>query len=98
MLKLLAHPNRLMVACELMAGERSVSQIEAATGVRQPNLSRDLARLRTEGLVRTRRDAKQIFYTLADTRIEKLVIALCAAFGADLKPQNAAQEPMQAEG
>ena len=93
LLKLLAHPNRLLVACELMEGELSVSQIEAATGVRQPNLSRDLARLRAQGLVRTRREAKQIFYSLADARIEKLVTALCAAFGADLKPQHAAGEP-----
>ena len=93
LLKLLAHPNRLLVACELMKGELSVSQIEAATGVRQPNLSRDLARLRVQGLVRTRRDAKQIFYSLADERIEKLVTALCAAFGADLKPQHGAGEP-----
>jgi DNA-binding transcriptional ArsR family regulator len=36
-----------------MEGERSVSEIEAATGVRQPNLSRDLARLRAAGLVQT---------------------------------------------
>jgi len=86
LLKLLAHPNRLLVACELMEGERSVSQIEAATGVRQPNLSRDLARLRAAGLVYPRRDAKQVFYRLADNRIEALMRAMCAAFGADLKP------------
>lgn len=85
LLKLLAHPNRLLVACELMEGERSVSQIEARTGVRQPNLSRDLARLRSEGVVTTRREAKQVFYCLADARIQVLVEALCATFGADLK-------------
>ncbi len=85
LLKLLAHPNRLLVACELMEGERAVSQIEARTGVRQPNLSRDLGRLRAEGLVTTRREAKQVFYSLADTRVQTLVEALCAAFGADLK-------------
>ena len=98
MLKLLAHPNRLLVACELMEGERSVSQIEMATGVRQPNLSRDLARLRTEGLVQTRREAKQIFYRLADARVERLVTALCTAFGADLKPQlSTGDEPASTE-
>lgn len=86
LLKLLAHPNRLLVACELMEGERSVSEIEAATGVRQPNLSRDLARLRAAGLVSPRREAKQVFYRLADNRIETLMRAMCAAFGADLKP------------
>ncbi|MEQ8435330.1 MAG: metalloregulator ArsR/SmtB family transcription factor [Oceanicaulis sp.] len=82
-LKLLSHPNRLLVACELMEGERSVSQIEARTGVRQPNLSRDLARLRAEGLVTTRREAKQIFYALKGERMQKLMTALCAAFGPD---------------
>jgi ArsR family transcriptional regulator len=88
LLKLLAHPNRLLVACELMEGERSVSQIEARTGVRQPNLSRDLARLRAERLVTTRRQAKQVFYALADARVRTLVEALCAAFGADLKSRQ----------
>ncbi|XBQ16695.1 MAG: metalloregulator ArsR/SmtB family transcription factor [Oceanicaulis sp.] len=86
LLKLLSHPGRLLIACELMEGERSVSDIEARTGVRQPNLSRDLARLRAEGLVTTRREAKQVFYSLADGRVRKLMGALCAAFGPDLEP------------
>jgi ArsR family transcriptional regulator len=94
LLKLLANPNRLLVACELMEGERSVSEIEGRTGVRQPNLSRDLARLRAEGLVTTRRESKQVFYALADTRIQALMEALCAAFGADLKtPDIQEQQP-----
>lgn len=87
LLKILSHPNRLLVACELMDGERSVSQIEAATGVAQPNLSRDLARLRAEGLVVTRRQSKQIFYRLKDPRMEALMRAMCEAFGP--KPQAA---------
>jgi DNA-binding transcriptional ArsR family regulator len=70
----------------MMEGERSVSAIEQATGVRQPNLSRDLARMREAGLVKTRREAKQVFYALADPRIERLMQAMCAAFAADLKP------------
>ena len=86
LLKLLSHPNRLLVACEMMEGERSVSEIEQSTGVRQPNLSRDLARLRDAGLVTTRREAKQVFYRLADNRIERLMQAMCAAFASDLKP------------
>lgn len=94
LLKLLANPNRLLVACELMEGERSVSEIEQRTGVRQPNLSRDLARLRAEGLVATRREAKQVFYRLADPRIQMLMEALCTAFGADLKsPDSQEQTP-----
>ena len=94
LLKLLANPNRLLVACELMEGERSVSDIEQRTGVKQPNLSRDLARLRSDGLVSTRREAKQVFYSLADERVQLLVQALCAAFAADLKsPETQESRP-----
>ncbi|MFC4725928.1 metalloregulator ArsR/SmtB family transcription factor [Glycocaulis abyssi] len=80
LLKLLSHPNRLLVTCELADGELSVSQIEARTGVAQPNLSRDLARLRAEGIVSTRRQSKQIFYSLKDPRILAVMRALCDAF------------------
>lgn len=88
LMKLLAHPGRLLVACELMEGERSVSALEARTGVRQPNLSRDLARMRSAGLVETRREAKQIFYRLTDERVLKLVSALCEAFGPELAAET----------
>lgn len=99
LLKLLSHPNRLLVACEMMEGERSVSQIEAFTGVKQPNLSRDLARMRDAGLVTTRREAKQVFYRLADHRIEALMRAMCAAFASDLKPQlNTSPSPANDQG
>ena len=81
LLKLFSHPGRLLIACELIKGERSVSQLADKTGNLQPNLSRDLSRLRSEGLVETRRDAKQVFYRLKDHRIEALVKALCEAFG-----------------
>lgn len=80
LLKLLSHPSRLLVACELADGELSVSDIEARTGVAQPNLSRDLARLRSEGIVSTRRQSKHIFYSLTDPRIIAVMRALCDAF------------------
>jgi ArsR family transcriptional regulator len=80
LLKLLSHPNRLLVVCELADGELPVSAIEARTGVAQPNLSRDLARLRAEGIVSTRRQSKQIFYSLTDPRIIAVMRALCDAF------------------
>ena len=97
LMKLLAHPNRLLAACELMEGERSVSEIERRTGVRQPNLSRDLARLRAAGVVATRREAKLIYYRLKDRRIQALIEAMCAAFAADLKgaPNDAPNENEQ---
>ena len=35
LLKLLSHPNRLLIACELRDGEASVAALEAATGAAQ---------------------------------------------------------------
>lgn len=97
LLKLLAHPGRLLIACELMEGERSVSTIETRTGVLQPNLSRDLARMRAAGLVETRREAKQIFYRLTDERVLKLVAALCDAFGPELASEASTQTGIEEE-
>ncbi len=81
LLKLLSHPNRLLIACELRDGEASVSALEAAIGAAQPTLSRDLARMRDEGFVVARRQSKSVFYRLADDRLARVVDALCAAFG-----------------
>ncbi len=86
LLKLLSHPNRLLIACELRGGEVSVSELEKATGAAQPNLSRDLARMRDEGLLAARRQSKSVFYRLADDRLARVIDALCAAFGPE-KPQ-----------
>lgn len=86
LMKTLSHPNRLMIVCELMDGELSVSQIEDASGVRQPVLSRELARLRDENLVATRRESKVVFYSLKDARLARLMDVLCASWGAGSVP------------
>jgi DNA-binding transcriptional ArsR family regulator len=81
LMKTLSHPNRLLIACELMNGERAVSEIEENTGVRQPVLSRELARLRDENLVATRRASKVVFYSLSSERLLDLMTALCQSWG-----------------
>lgn len=79
LLKALAHPARLMICCELRNREMSVGEIETALGIRQPRLSRELAKLRAEGLVETRRAAKLIFYKLREgSRVSQMVQAICA--------------------
>ena len=88
LLKLLSHPNRLLIACELRGGEASVGALEKATGAAQPALSRDLARMREEGLLVARRQSKSVFYRLADDRLARVVDALCAAFGPDAPLQR----------
>ena len=65
LLKALANPDRLLLLCQLTQGEHCVSEMEALVGVLQPTLSQQLGVLRQEGLVTTRREGKQIFYSIA---------------------------------
>ena len=64
-LKALANENRLMLLCILSEGEYSVTELETLLDIRQPTLSQQLARLRADSLVTTRRDGKAIYYSLA---------------------------------
>ncbi|WP_191487945.1 ArsR/SmtB family transcription factor [Pseudomonas sp. FEN] len=65
LLKALANPDRLLLLCQLSQAERNVSDLEAFLGIQQPTLSQQLAVLRREGLVQTRRDGKQIYYRIS---------------------------------
>ncbi len=68
-LKVLANEDRLLLLCQLSQGELCVSDLEEALDIRQPTLSQQLAVLRTEGAVNTRRDGKRIIYSVADPRL-----------------------------
>jgi DNA-binding transcriptional ArsR family regulator len=78
-LRKFGQPLRLMILSLLLQGEKSVSEIDLATGIGQPGLSQQLAELRRAELVTTRRQAKQVFYSLAD---ELSVRSIEALFGA----------------
>ena len=68
-LKALAHLLRWRILTALIDGERNVGEIEAATSISQPGLSQQLGVLRKAGLVKTRKEAKLVFYGLADGQI-----------------------------
>jgi ArsR family transcriptional regulator len=65
LLKALSNPDRLLLLCQLSQGELNVSELEAKLGIQQPTLSQQLAVLRREGLVATRREGKQIYYCIS---------------------------------
>ena len=79
-LKTLAHSNRLILLCLLAEKERSVSELEQILGLRQPAVSQQLARLRADGLVATRRDGKAIHYKVADERTLRFIKLLYETF------------------
>src|SRR5438034_11842882 len=79
-LKALAHESRLMILCILAEGEKSVSELEDLLSLRQPTVSQQLARLRADGLVSTRRDGKAIYYKLASEEARIVIGAIYDVF------------------
>ncbi len=82
-LKALGHEGRLMILCSLAAGERSVTELEHLLGQRQAAVSQQLARLRLERLVETRRDGKAIYYRLTDGRARRMLDLIYDLFCAE---------------
>lgn len=79
-LKALANENRLMLLCLLSEDEYSVTELESLLGIRQPILSQQLARLRAENLVDTRRDGKAIYYSLASQEARDVMAVIYKHF------------------
>jgi DNA-binding transcriptional ArsR family regulator len=79
-LKALAHEGRLMILCVLCEGEKSVTELEHRLALRQPTVSQQLARLRMDGLVSTRRHGKAIYYSVANEDVRTVIDAVHKAF------------------
>jgi DNA-binding transcriptional ArsR family regulator len=80
LLKALAHETRLQILCNLADAEKHVGELEEALDIRQSTVSQQLARLRLEGLVTSRRDGKQMFYSLASDDVRKIIKVLVDIF------------------
>lgn len=79
-LKALAHENRLLLLCLLAERPRTVSELEEILNLRQPTVSQQLARLRLDNLVTTRREGKSITYSIADENVRRVIGALYDVF------------------
>lgn len=79
-LKAMASKPRLMILCELCAGESSVTALQKAIGLSQSPLSQHLARLRADNLVKTRRQSQTIYYSLLDKRVIRVIKLLHELF------------------
>ena len=73
LMKTLGHKDRLMVLCHLTSGEKSVGELAGLLDIPQSPLSQHLARMRKENLVKTRREAQTIFYSIASHEAAELV-------------------------
>ncbi len=84
-LKALAHETRLLLLCLLAEKERSVTELENILCLRQPTVSQQLARLRLDGLVTTRRDGKTVYYRVNDDDIRRVISVVYDIFCRDGK-------------
>ncbi len=76
LLKVLSNEKRLLIVCSLYKGEKSVGELEELIGLSQSALSQHLARLRRDEIVRTRRDAQTIYYSLKDPATQEILNCL----------------------
>ena len=79
-LKAVAHEHRLVILCLLAEHERSVTELETFLELSQATVSQQLARLRHEGIVDTRRDGRVVYYSLSDETTRRFVQALYEKF------------------
>ena len=80
LLKALGNPDRLLLLCQLVAGEMNVGELEDRLKIVQPTLSQQLGVLRREGLVDTRRDGRQIYYSISSPQALAVIETLYQLF------------------
>ncbi|WP_099866383.1 ArsR/SmtB family transcription factor [Pararhizobium haloflavum] len=80
LLKALSHESRLLILCLLVEGEKSVSELEEIMTMPQAAVSQQLARLRFDRLVATRREGRIIYYSIASPEAARVIETLHAIY------------------
>jgi len=80
LMRSLSHPQRLLVLCALVDGERSVAELRQGLAIEQVPMSQQLRRLRADGLVEARREGTTVYYSIVRPEILTVVQALHDAF------------------
>lgn len=71
--KALSNAHRFRIIEILLENEECVGALEDKIGLSQSALSQHLARMRQDGLLKTRRNEQRVFYSIADDRAAELV-------------------------
>lgn len=80
LMRSLSHPQRLLVLCALVDGERTVAELRHELAIDQVPMSQQLMRLRADGLVEARREGTTVYYAIIRPEIRTMVQALHDAF------------------
>ncbi|RVU41779.1 transcriptional regulator [Rheinheimera riviphila] len=73
LLKAVSNERRLLILCHLLAGELSVGEMNDKLGLSQSALSQHLALLRRNKLVKTRKEAQTVFYSMNSSEAEAVI-------------------------
>lgn len=93
LLSAMSNAKRLMILCKLVPGEMAVGALAEEVGLSQSALSQHLAKLRARQLVRTRRDAQTIYYSVSSDEVLEMLKTLHGIFceaAPDLSKRSAA--------
>jgi DNA-binding transcriptional ArsR family regulator len=72
-LKTVAHPMRLQIIDALEKGEKSVTELCQHIGAQQPYMSQQLNLMKSKGILASRRNGNQVFYTIANFSVVKVI-------------------------
>lgn len=72
----LVEPSRRSLLAELKAGPKTVGELVASTGLKQPNVSNHLSRLKSKGVLRANKVGRQVYYSFADPEIARAAMSL----------------------
>ena len=95
--KALAHPARIRILEELVHGERSVQEIQAALGLEQPVVSQQLSVLRANNVVVARKTGVSVRYTLRDQLVADLLVVARQIFNNQLSGTQTLLRQLQKE-
>ena len=90
LLKALSHETRLLILCLLTEGEKSVTELEQTMSMSQASVSQQLARLRFDRLVSTRREGRTIYYSIADDEVSAIINQLYDIFCTPVRDEREA--------
>ena len=80
----LAHPTRIAIVEALRDGEISSRALQERLGIEQANLSQHLAILRSRQVVTNRKEGNQVFYSLRNRTLSKVLDMMRRSFEANL--------------
>lgn len=93
----LAHPTRIAIVEVLREGELSARAIQERLGIEQANLSQHLAILRSRQIVAHRKEGNQVFYSLRNQVLLKVLDMMRQHFQANLSEAALMLSEIEAE-